>query len=228
MGDAPARHGTRRGARGARGDGTGTHHDRDGAGSCHLRVGVTGHRRMPDDPRLAERVAEAVARIRELAEPPHRPVRFTAVSALAEGADRLVAETILREPGGALHAVLPLTREDYADDFEEPESRREFAALLDAASRVSVLPPCATRDAAYEAAGVRVVDEVDALIALWDGLPARGQGGTAHVVALARDRGLPLFWLIPAAPYPLWEELGNGLPRCPDTPARDSETTPTA
>ena len=182
---------------------------------CRLRIGVTGHRNVPTDPILAERIADTLARIRELAqEDTDGPIAFTAVSALAEGADRLVARTILRQPGGELHAILPLARADYATDFAEVASHAAFLALLDAAHRVSILPPAENRDAAYEAGGRRVVQEADALIALWDGLPARGRGGTAEIVTHARERGLPLFWLVPSAPYPLWEELGDGLPPC--------------
>ncbi len=192
--------------------------DDTGAGGRRVRVGVTGHRTVPDDPRLAERVADTLARIRELAQDHgDGPVHFTVVSALAEGADRLVAQTVLREPGGRLHAVLPLARAEYLTDFAGAASHDAFLALLDAAHRVSILPPFASRETAYEAGGRRVVQEADALIALWDGMPARGRGGTAEIVALARRCGLPLFWLVPAAPYPLWEELGHGLrPRAED------------
>lgn len=191
------------------------------AGDCYIRVGVTGHRALPDDPALAARVGEVVARIRQLIQPAtHAPVRFTVLSALAEGADRFVARAILREPRAALHVVLPFPPADYATDFATAASRREFNALMAVAARVTVLEASTTRDAAYEAVGERIVHEADALIALWDGQPARGQGGTANVVADARARGLPLFWLVPTAPYPLGEELGHGLRRCPDVPVR--------
>jgi hypothetical protein len=52
-----------------------------------------------------------------------------------------------------------------------------------------------SREDAYERAGRYVVDRSDAIIALWDGEPARGQGGTAAIVAYARKRGVPLVWI---------------------------------
>jgi hypothetical protein len=137
------------------------------------------------------------------------------MSALAEGADRLVARIVLQEGGATLSVILPLTRADYLEDFDSAASRHEFDALLSVSARVSVLPASPTREAAYEAAGTHIVDGVDALIALWDGLPARGRGGTADVVARARARGLPLFWIVPTKPYTVHEELGHGLRRCP-------------
>jgi hypothetical protein len=36
------------------------------------------------------------------------------------------------------------------------------------------------------------VDRSSVLVAVWDGQPARGLGGTADVVAYARQRGVPM------------------------------------
>jgi len=44
---------------------------------------------------------------------------------------------------------------------------------------------------------MRVVDLADLLIAVWDGKPARGPGGTADVVAYAASAGKPYVWLDP-------------------------------
>jgi hypothetical protein len=41
------------------------------------------------------------------------------------------------------------------------------------------------------AASKLMVDEADELYAVWDGKPARAYGGTADVVAYARERGIP-------------------------------------
>ena len=41
-------------------------------------------------------------------------------------------------------------------------------------------------------ASVEMLKDADLLIAVWDGLPARGLGGTADVVAYARDHGIPV------------------------------------
>jgi hypothetical protein len=55
---------------------------------------------------------------------------------------------------------------------------------------VEVVDPQPTREAAYEQAGRRVVEASDVLLALWDGAPSRGQGGTAEIVEHARERGV--------------------------------------
>ncbi|GAA2994425.1 hypothetical protein GCM10010519_29600 [Streptomyces lactacystinicus] len=46
----------------------------------------------------------------------------------------------------------------------------------------------------------RGVHHVHKLLAVWDGLPARGQGETADVVALARSRGVPVEIVWPEGP----------------------------
>jgi hypothetical protein len=47
-------------------------------------------------------------------------------------------------------------------------------------------------------ASLRMLAEADCLLAVWDGKPARGYGGTADVVNAARARGLPVTVIWPA------------------------------
>lgn len=156
-----------------------------------VRVGVTGHRVLAEVDRVTAGVDAALARIAALF--PGRAM--TAVTALAEGADRLVAERVLGRDGGAIEAVLPLAPDVYEADFDTPDSRRAFRALLARAGEMSIEAPASSRDAAYARAGARVLDRSDVLIAVWDGRPSQGGGGTAEIVALARTRGLPLAWV---------------------------------
>ena len=43
--------------------------------------------------------------------------------------------------------------------------------------------------------GRYVLDRCDVLVAVWDGQPARGRGGTADIVAMARHCGKPMAWI---------------------------------
>jgi FtsH-binding integral membrane protein len=175
-----------------------------------LWVGVTGHRSLVEDPRLVQQLREVVQRIRRLPPPSAAtPVRLGVVSPLAEGADRLVAREILRLEGSALEAALPLPPEQYVGDFTTPVSRAEFQELLEGASMVTVLAAGGNRDEAYLRVGQYVVDRCDVLIAIWDGLPARGQGGTAEIVQRARQRGVPMFLIQPSDSYEIAEERGK-------------------
>ena len=145
-----------------------------------VRVGVTGHRSIDDVDAVMTSVDDVLDRL------PEGPIEVW--SSLAEGADRLVVERVLRRSGSRLVAVLPHDAEDYADDFGE--SAGEFDELLAAADHVVVVARQSTREAAYEAAGRAVVDGSDVLLALWDGEESRGQGGTAEIVEYARERGV--------------------------------------
>lgn len=120
---------------------------------------------------------------------------MTVMSALAEGADRLVVERVLARPEGALIALLPLPQSDYMTDFDSPESRDGFLDFLAQADEVITLPPSATHEDAYAAAGHYVLEHCDVLLAIWDGKGAQGRGGTADIVLEARRRGLPLAWV---------------------------------
>lgn len=153
-----------------------------GAGSIVL--GVTGHRALPADTHLA---TEVDAAIDDLAG--DRTVHL--LTSLAEGADRVVARRVLARNGGTIEALLPLEVDDYEADFADEASIDDFRSLLADAERTEVVTG-PTRTAAYEAAGFAVVDRSEALVALWDGQPARGPGGTAHVVARARHLGRPV------------------------------------
>jgi hypothetical protein len=117
------------------------------------------------------------------------------VSALAEGADRLVVRAVLKRGGSRLEAILPLPKFDFLNDFETPDSKEDFLRLIARADYVTGLPACATREEAYAAANERLLDGVDVLIAVWDGKGGQGEAGTAEVVARARARRLPLAWV---------------------------------
>jgi hypothetical protein len=163
---------------------------------ARIVLGVTGHRRLRDEPALASAVSSVIDRIERLA-PSLRatPLELTVISPLAEGADRLVAREVLKRPGARLEAVLPLEPDAYAADFERPGSRAEFEALLSLARTRRRLPAYPSRAEAYAAAGRFVVDHCDVLIAIWDGDKENGQGGTAEIVQYARDSCRPLFWV---------------------------------
>jgi hypothetical protein len=146
-----------------------------------MRLGVTGHQDIPAE--AADYVREAIAAT--LASGPDNVI---GVTSLASGADQLFA-SLVRERGGRLHVVLPFR--DYEASLETADVER-FRDLLAGAAQVETLDYPAPSDEAYLAAGRRVVDLSDSIVAIWDGRPAKGPGGTADVVAYARRRGKPV------------------------------------
>jgi hypothetical protein len=132
------------------------------------------------------------------------------LSSLAEGADCLVAQEAL-QLGYELHAVLPFARHVYAEDFVTPEARQTFAVLLGRAWTVRELPGAAQdRPAAYLAAGRYLLAHCQLLLTLWDGLPAKGEGGTGQIVAEAGERHLMTVWVDARPPHAARLLLGDG------------------
>jgi hypothetical protein len=126
----------------------------------------------------------------------HELARITpplvAVTSLAVGADQLLARLVL-ERKGVIHAVLPFA--DIERSFS-PEYLPAYRELVKQAT-VEVLNTPGTDEDAYLAAGQRVVDLSEIMLAVWNGKPAKGKGGTADVVAYAVRRGVPLVHIDP-------------------------------
>ena len=175
-------------------------------------IGVTGHRNLNESPALSRGINSAIEEIRRLA-PSLRstPLILSVLSPLAEGADRLVAREVLKDQESVLDVVLPLKIDEYVKDFETSESRKEFEELLSQAKNVRVLPSRGSRNQDYQQVGLYVVDQCDVLIAIWDGKPAAGQGGTAEIVQYARKHNHPLIWINPEAPEQITVEPGQGI-----------------
>ncbi|BBH63850.1 hypothetical protein ACTI_05350 [Actinoplanes sp. OR16] len=144
------------------------------------RFGITGHRVLP--PGIAE---HAVGHWRRALP---AGAGLVGVSSLADGADQLFAGCVLAA-GGTLEAILPCA--DYGGSLS-PDGRERFEGLLRAAAKVIEMPYAEPSEHGFLAAGQALVDRCDHLFAVWDGLPSRGLGGTADVVAYARERGRPV------------------------------------
>jgi hypothetical protein len=157
-----------------------------------VSIGVTGHRFLDEGELLNTAVDRVVSRI----EQKYPGEEWSVVSSLAEGADRLVVRRLLNtHPALALLVPLPLPAAEYLKDFPTAESQEEFQKLL-ALARHAIQPAeFATREEAYRAAGIAMLDASDVLVALWNGRPAGGVGGTGEIVELARQRKMPIAWV---------------------------------
>ncbi len=143
-----------------------------------MKIGVTGHQKREGADWNWVRME--LARLLNSFEPP-----LEGVTSLAEGADQLFAEAVLAA-GGMLRVVIPAA--DYETNFKGVALER-FLSLRQRALVEETLRNRESNENAFLQAGQRIVDEADLLIAVWDGMPARGIGGTADVVAYARARG---------------------------------------
>jgi hypothetical protein len=143
-------------------------------------VGCTGHQALTVTTRAM--IAEAVsAHLRHLEDD-----NLEGVCSLAIGADQIFAKALL-SAGGRLHVVVPC--ENYASTFTSEESRAKYSELLSSSSSSEELPYPSPTEEAFMAAGRAVADRSNVLLAVWDGAPAAGLGGTADVVRYAEERG---------------------------------------
>ncbi len=164
-----------------------------------LVVAVTGHRDLvpAELPAIRARVRDCLLGLQSA-----YPGRLVAVmSALADGADRLVAQLAL-ELGMPLTAVLPMPRTLYEADFGS-ESLSEFANLCSAATDVFELPlimgnsaeavstDTQARALQYASVGVFLCAHCHVLLALWDGKDNGQLGGTGQVVRFHHDDVMP-------------------------------------
>lgn len=145
-----------------------------------MRIAVTGHRGLAAE---TERLVDAEVRSRLAALP---DCVLVGLSCLADGADQIFARAVL-DAGGALHVVVPAKR--YRDGLPA-ETWPVYDALLGQASAVHRLDRVESDEQAHMDASRVMLDHADRLLAVWDGQPARGYGGTADVVQLAHERGV--------------------------------------
>ena len=125
------------------------------------------------------------------------PTTHRFVSPIADGADQIAAEVAL-ELGWELQVVLPFDRKRYRASLTGDAARARFDALIGQASCVLELPGDSSRELdAYVMTGRATVAHCDILIAIWDGLPPRGRGGTGEVALLAITRGTAVIHLPP-------------------------------
>jgi hypothetical protein len=148
------------------------------------RIGVTGHQNLPPD--VVGFVTQGIRGVLE-----HHD-EIDGYSSLAAGADQIFATEVLAA-GGGLHVVIPAA--DYETTLDGEDLVR-YHQLLESASETTQLHFAAPGEDAYEAAGRWIASESELLIAVWDGEPARGRGGTADTVAYARalDREVHVIW----------------------------------
>lgn len=147
------------------------------------RIGITGHSSLSED--TARHVADELHTL--LATYP--PEELVGVTCLARGADQIFARVML-DLGGTIEVVLPAA--DYRERKVKPDNAAEFDALLNRAATVHTMPTTTSNRQAYQAAGEHILNTVDEMIAVWDGTPPDGTGGTGDTVQTARARGVPV------------------------------------
>jgi hypothetical protein len=149
-----------------------------------LKIGITGHQEREgiEWPWVRSRIDRFLS----------GKAQLFGYSSLAAGTDQVFADVVL-DRGGKLIAVVPMA--DYASHFEG-DSLEHYQKLLDV-SDVIELKSTKQNSRAFLDAGKWVVREAEHLIAVWDGEPAEGAGGTGDIVTYALSLGRPVHHINP-------------------------------
>jgi hypothetical protein len=139
------------------------------------------------------------------------------VSGVAEGVDQMAIAA--RPSGWRVEAILPFPKASYLRDFEKSaidkttDVTADFETALAQADAVVQLPEdpriarngltpekdgaryWPLRNLGYANLGEFLLRQIDILVAVWDGRPEDGPGGTAAVVRDAVAAGIPVVWI---------------------------------
>ena len=144
-----------------------------------MNIGVTGHQNL-----ISNEIKEWVQK--SLSEYLLKYDDIIGFSCLAEGADQVFAEEILKK-GFNLVVIIP--SHNYEKSFSNRSARINFSDLLLKSSKIINLSfkiPC---EEAYWEAGKTIVDNSDLVFAIWNGKEAKGLGGTGDIVKYAMSKG---------------------------------------
>ena len=147
-------------------------------------IGFTGHRHLADPAGATRAIHGALNTLRR-----EVPGEWIALSSIAGGGDQHFVQQA-RAMGLAWHAILPLPRAEFEKDFL-PHDWKAVEATLANADHVRTISEYGDRKDGYLDCGIETVNGADVLLAVWDGEPARGRGGTADVVQYAQSIGKP-------------------------------------
>jgi hypothetical protein len=151
-------------------------------------IGATGHQQLPQVGAWEWVRAEIEQILEEVRHP------LVGLSSLAVGADQIFAECVVRR-GGSLEAIIPFA--GYEDRFASGGGGNTYLKLLHQATRTVVLPRVGSDEESYYAAGRFIVDSSEIVIAVWDGRPAKGLGGTGDIARYALKTGKPVYHINP-------------------------------
>ena len=149
-------------------------------------VGVIGHRqlRLEEIPRLQQEFDSYIESLLASL----KVTKIIVLTGLAEGADRIPQASQYREHF-SICAVLPLSKNEYVEDFPSKKERAAFDEALNQCE-YRVLPPnsptgrisAKAREKAYQECARWISDNSNLLIGFWDGMEPRGIGGTSETV----------------------------------------------
>jgi len=151
-------------------------------------VGFTGHRQLTEPEEISRAISAEIENIRRQVKG-----KLAALSSIARGGDTLFAQIAIQKEI-PWFVLLPFEHSEFKKDFNEIEWAVAEECLLRAVKEEVLLTQAVSTDA-YSAVGRKTVDQANVVLAVWDGAPAQGQGGTAEIVEYVRRCKKPLIWI---------------------------------
>ena len=152
-----------------------------------MKVGITGHQDLGSE--------ETISWLSDTLESIVKQYGIDlGITSLAIGADQLYTE-ILKKRHIRYIAIIP--SEEYEKTFTDRNKLDKYIALLQGASDTIKLPFEKPTETAFYEAGKQVVNLSEIVIAIWNGLPAKGLGGTGDIVKDALSIEKPVVHLNP-------------------------------
>lgn len=155
-----------------------------------VKIGIIGHRNLQDEHQVEEQIEN---KIQELLSA-RKAIEFEAYSSIAYGADTLFVR-VAEKHKAKIKLILPFPKAEYKETFvtensEKTEERlNEFEKLCERYIPEIVneeIPKNeAERNQNYFDCGKALIDKSEVLIAIWDGFPVDGIGGTAQILEYA-------------------------------------------
>lgn len=144
-----------------------------------MKAGITGHQKLGTE----DTIAWLLHTIERIIIQYNIQQGFTS---LAVGADQLFTE-VLKKIKLPYVAIIPCNK--YAETFQNQMHTEKYYVLLQSASDIITLEYETPSEKAFFEAGKLVVNLSDIVIAIWNGKPAQGLGGTGDIVAYALSLG---------------------------------------
>ena len=139
-----------------------------------VAIGFTGHRNLPDESRSRASILKFLQDFKSKTEK-----TIYGVSSAAAGGDLLFAESCI-QIGLPIRILLPAPKEQFREDFDETTWGRAESVMQRAIS-VEVIGSGETKEERYYECGAETVQQTQMLLALWDGKPSQGLGGTEEI-----------------------------------------------
>ncbi len=153
-----------------------------------IRIGAIGHRDLKQ--RCKAHHTNEISKLLVALKKKYSDIMI--YSPLSDGADRLIVEEAIKV-GIEYIAILPMPEKYYIQDFDI-QSKKVFNKLKSNAKEIITLPLQSggeksavstdelQKDIQYELAGHYIIDECDAIIALWDQKHNGLKGGTSETL----------------------------------------------